>query len=100
MIGQITADRLVYAFLTSLITAEGGGAGRREGGSEKENPCSSGSRRTYGSSNTLKGGVVYTGITPAGVIFLRRHFTRPKWECKHVDVSLGQLATAVVGVCL
>lgn len=28
MIGQITADRLVYAFLTSLITAEGG-----------KNPC-------------------------------------------------------------
>lgn len=70
MIGQITADRLVYAFLTSLITAEGGRGG------EKKNPRSAatGSRRTYGSSDTLKGGVVYTGIIPAGVIFLQRHF--------------------------
>lgn len=36
MIGQITADRLVYAFLTSLITAEGRGGGREGGGSEKK----------------------------------------------------------------
>lgn len=31
MIGQITAERLVYAFLTSIIAAEGGGEGWREG---------------------------------------------------------------------
>lgn len=30
MIGQITADRLVYAFLTSLITAEGGRGGEKK----------------------------------------------------------------------